>query len=375
MCDNSSFCVSYNATSNTSAHECKMELPVMICFTQVLYSFVCIAGLLGNTLVIYVVLRFSKMQTVTNMYIANLAIADECFLIGIPFLLATMSLNMWPFGKLMCKAYMTTTSINQFTSSIFLTVLSVDRYIAICHPVSSPKIRTLLLSRTVTLTAWLLSCLLVVPVFIYSSTLERNSTIVCAILWPESDRISGETAFTLYSFTLGFGIPLFLIMIFYYLVVKKLRSVGPKNKSKERIKTHKKVTKLVLTVITVYVLCWLPYWVTQIFLIFTPARYCHSKLSVTIFVLAGCLSYSNSAVNPVLYAFLSDNFRKGFLKACACTHEKDIKFKMETKNVNKVFTGIGHSRSGGSSIPLVRINQDGIQVSRGEQCTGTETAM
>ena len=50
---------------------------------------VCVVGLCGNTLVIYVVLRFSKMQTVTNIYILMLAAADECFLVGIPFLIVT----------------------------------------------------------------------------------------------------------------------------------------------------------------------------------------------------------------------------------------------------------------------------------------------
>ncbi len=83
-----------------------------------------LSGLVGNTLVIYVVLRFSKMHTVTNMYILNLAVADECFLVGIPFLIVTMAMAQWPFGAIMCKIYYTTTSINQITSSIFLFVLS-----------------------------------------------------------------------------------------------------------------------------------------------------------------------------------------------------------------------------------------------------------
>ena len=67
---------------NTS--ECKVP-----CFFQVVYALVCVVGLCGNTLVIYVVLRFSKMQTVTNIYILMLAAADECFLVGIPFLIVT----------------------------------------------------------------------------------------------------------------------------------------------------------------------------------------------------------------------------------------------------------------------------------------------
>jgi len=94
---------------------------------QVLYGIVCCVGLCGNTLVIYVVVRFSKMQTVTNLYIVNLAIADECFLVGIPFLMTTLAFQSWPFGKIVCKAYFTSTSINQITSSMFLLIMSADR--------------------------------------------------------------------------------------------------------------------------------------------------------------------------------------------------------------------------------------------------------
>ena len=62
-----------------------------------------LVGLVGNTLVIYVVLRYTKMQTVTNLYILNLAVADFTFLIGIPFIMTTMGLGFWPFGNVMCK--------------------------------------------------------------------------------------------------------------------------------------------------------------------------------------------------------------------------------------------------------------------------------
>lgn len=95
----------------------------------------------------------------------------------------------------------------------------------------------------------------------------------CNIVWPTGNTGSGNSTaddeefiesdgstFTLYTFTLGFAIPLSLILIFYYLVLRKLRTVGPKSKSKEKKRSHRKVTKLVLTVIAVYVLCWTPYW-------------------------------------------------------------------------------------------------------------------
>ena len=321
-----------NATNSTLGPKCDNDMPIVPVINQILYSIVCVVGLLGNTLVIYVVLRFSKMQTVTNMYIVNLAIADECFLIGIPFLVGTISVRYWPFGKIMCKAYMTTTSINQFTSSIFLFIMSADRYIAVCHPISSPKMRTPFISKVVSLTAWAASALFMIPVFLYANTFETENGISCNIYWPDWPDHGGQTTFTLYSFILGFAIPLTLILIFYFLVIRKLQTVGPKNKSKEKKRSHRKVTKLVLTVITVYVLCWLPYWLTQVALIFEPPKQCQTRLGITSFLLAGFLSYSNSAMNPILYAFLSDNFKKSFLKACTCAAGKDVNATLHIEN-------------------------------------------
>lgn len=89
--------------------------------------------------------------------------------------------------------------------------------------------------------------------------------MTCNILWshPNVGALGGST-FTLYSLILGFAMPLSLILVFYYLVIKKLQTVGPKNKSKDKKRSHRKVTRLVLTVITVYILCWSPYWVNPI---------------------------------------------------------------------------------------------------------------
>ena len=102
-------------------------------------------------------------------------------------------------------------------------------------------------------------------------------------------------------------------------------------KSTARKKSHAKVTRLVLTVITVYIFCWLPYWINQLSLIFRSTSPDDEdeniprddNLVIVVTLLAGCLSYSNSAVNPVLYAFLSDNFKKSFMKACTCANRGD----------------------------------------------------
>ena len=160
----------YNFTTNDSMQYltcASTQNPTGNVIAMILYIIVCCVGLFGNTLVIYVVLKFSKMQTVTNRYILNLAIADESFLIGIPFLLTTMYLNEWIFGSFLCKLYMVSTSITQFSSSIFLLIMSADRFIAVCHPISSPRFRTQLVSKIVSLLAWGISALIMLPVMLY----------------------------------------------------------------------------------------------------------------------------------------------------------------------------------------------------------------
>lgn len=311
------------------------DMPTTYTVFMILYAVVCLVGVMGNTLVIYVVLRFSNMQTVTNMYILNLAIADECFLIGIPFLIATMHMKRWVFGGAMCKAYMVSTSITQFTSSIFLFIMSADRYIAICHHISSPKYRTPLVSRVVSALAWLASALIMLPIMIYGDIIQlQPNSYSCQIVWPESHEHMPGYTFTLYSLILGFVVPLCFIMTFYCLVIRKLRNVGPKttNKSRGKRRSHRKVTKLVLTVITVYILCWLPYWISQVALITSPDGSCSTRLDIILFLLVGCLGYINSAINPILYAYLSENFKKSFLKACTCAARAEVNAQLKLEN-------------------------------------------
>ncbi|XP_013113887.1 substance-P receptor [Stomoxys calcitrans] len=313
-------------------------------FTVALYSVVCVVGLFGNTLVIWVVFRFSKMQTVTNIYILNLAIADECFLIGIPFLLYTMRICSWKFGEFVCKAYMVSTSITQFTSSIFLLIMAADRYLAVCHPIESPRYRTIRIAKLVSVIAWVTSAVLMMPVILFASTVRQEDGInySCNIDWPEVYKKHSGTTFILYTFLLGFATPLCFILVFYYLVIRKLHSVQQKHKSKEKKRSHRKVTRLVLTVITVYILCWLPHWVSQVSLINSFVGHKElTRLEILLILLFGCLAYSNSAMNPILYAFLSDNFRKSFTKAFSCVTSHEVEAQLI--NENSVVT---HKRSG-----------------------------
>lgn len=78
-------------------------------------------------------------------------------------------------------------------------------------------------------------------------------------------------------------------------------------------------------------------------LINSPPESCQSKLEITVFILVGCLGYSNSAMNPILYAFLSDNFKKSFMKAFTCAKTKEINAQLHVEN--SFFPRFGRSRN------------------------------
>lgn len=141
--------------------------------TAVISITVFVVGLAGNSLAIFVVLRYATMKTVTNIYILNLAIADELYIIGLPFLTTQNVLSYWPFGSFLCRLVMTADSMNQFTSIFCLTVMSIDRYLAVVHPIRGSKWRHPRVAKAVSAAVWAVSFVVVLPVVVFSDVQAR----------------------------------------------------------------------------------------------------------------------------------------------------------------------------------------------------------
>ncbi|XP_028267658.1 somatostatin receptor type 5-like isoform X2 [Parambassis ranga] len=312
---------SYNWTSenvNTSSSELfattgnMSDIPTPMPFsevTAVIYTIVFIVGFLGNTLAIYVMLRYAKMKTVTNMYILNLAVADELYILGIPFLGTNSALSYWPYGDFFCKVCMTADGMSQFASTFCLTLMSIDRYLAVVYPIRSSKWRKPQVAKILSGLVWVVSFLIVLPVTIYSSVQEKFET--CNISWPEPTNL-WSIVFILYTSILGFFGPLVVICLCYLLIVIKVRSAGMRAGLTKRRKSERKVTRMVVIIVLVFVLCWLPFFTANIVNLIHIIP--ENKTTAAIYFSLVILTYVNSCANPILYGFLSDNFKQSFQK-------------------------------------------------------------
>lgn len=109
------------------------------------------------------------MKTATNIYIFNLALADTLVLLTLPFQGTDILLGFWPFGNALCKTVIAIDYYNMFTSTFTLTAMSVDRYVAICHPIRALDVRTSSKAQAVNVAIWALASVVGVPVAIMGS--------------------------------------------------------------------------------------------------------------------------------------------------------------------------------------------------------------
>ncbi|XP_058424802.1 somatostatin receptor type 3 [Diceros bicornis minor] len=295
---------------NASSAPSTAGLAISGVLIPLVYLVVCVVGLLGNSLVIYVVLRHTASPSVTNIYILNLALADELFMLGLPFLAAQNALSYWPFGSLMCRLVMAVDGINQFTSIFCLTVMSVDRYLAVVHPTRSARWRTAPVARTVSVAVWVASAVVVLPVVVFSGVPRGMST--CHMQWPEP-AAAWRAGFIIYTAALGFFGPLLVISLCYLLIVVKVRSAGRRVRApscQRRRCSERRVTRMVVAVVALFVLCWMPFYVLNIINVVCPLP--EEPAFFGLYFLVVALPYANSCANPILYGFLSYRFQQGF---------------------------------------------------------------
>ncbi|GFY13897.1 allatostatin-A receptor [Trichonephila clavipes] len=296
---------------------------VVAIVVPILFGIIVIVGFIGNTLVVLVVACNPQMRSTTNVLIINLAVADLLFIMFcVPFTAFDYALPYWPFGDVWCRVVQYLVIVCAYASIYTLVLMSLDRFLAVVHPITSMSIRTVQNAFIAIGIMWAVIVLACIPALqshgqIYY-TYQNIEYSVCMFLSTEGYNYA---AYQICFFLSSYIIPLSLIFILYVLMLKRLWfGVAPGGRiSAESLKSKKRVTRMVVIVVVIFAVCWCP---IQIVLVMKSINsYVMTPMRLVGQITAHILAYMNSCVNPILYAFLSDNFRKAFHKVIAC-HRK-----------------------------------------------------
>nr|CAD2177459.1 unnamed protein product [Meloidogyne enterolobii] len=147
-----------------------MNLPLIKALFLIFYIIVFVLCVFGNSLVLLCIIGNRSMRTVTNFFLANLAIAD--LLVGIFCVcqnavhFALFAHGTWPFGKLLCHLYIYILHLIPNSSAGILILLSVERFIAVLRPMLVQHLMTKSVLILCTLLVWTLSILMNIPYLI-----------------------------------------------------------------------------------------------------------------------------------------------------------------------------------------------------------------
>lgn len=217
-----------------------------------------------------------------------------------------------------------------------VTAVTIERYLAICHPIRHLQIKSR--GRTVIIIAitWFVSACLAAMTLPAS----RNYYTFC-VTWPDDERFmdfpglisycgaddNWSKVLSLCTLTIPFMAELVISLVLFFLILRKLKEringfPGAKIKGNDNSRNiRNQVAKmLVVTGVSMFVLL-TPRVVMSLYYyikLFTGARGLSPDTEFILFVSTNLLVYVNSVVNPFIYAFANQRYRRAFLEAIKC---------------------------------------------------------
>ncbi|CDW54236.1 Putative neuropeptide G protein-coupled receptor [Trichuris trichiura] len=338
------------------------------------YGLVLVLGVIGNTLVITVVVRYRKMRSFTNILLASLSTADLLIvLFCLPVQYSKYLSHSWIMGVFLCISFHYVELLTMICSLMTMTVISIQRYLAIAFPMQSISLRSKRRALRTVLLTWVLSAFLAIPI-LFGQELEINRTpknVTVSWCWRRFSENYWEKVFVLYQFVVLYLGPFVTMAISYILLIRHLYFVGPACLNDDAFSNHqgndlidscmemstcsqsivgrkksirreqsKKVTKMLVTILLLFFICWTPTLVDEFLVAFDYL--CHTSPTTTLKymrMIFAIMKFSNSCINPLVYAFMSNSFRSTFMIACGplfmkrntkCHLERKVPFHHES---------------------------------------------
>ncbi|EAA04945.4 AGAP001022-PB [Anopheles gambiae str. PEST] len=344
-----------------------------------LYAIIFLLSVVGNLLVILTLAQNKRMRTVTNVYLLNLAISD--LLLGVfcmPFTLAGQVLRRFVFGSVMCKLIPYFQAVSVSVAVWTLVAISLERYFAICRPLSSRRWQTQFHAYKMIGLVWTVSFLANSPLGYVQRLLpvgRSTGQMKCREEWPSP---AWEKAYVLFHDVGLLFLPLLTMGFAYSMIVSKLwrglrheikhsslyqqtsrqHGTGGQGSSvggaptgaaagktgqgdcdpsalnsdpayqfsrhairstymDKSIEAKKKVIRMLFVIIVEFFVCWAPLHILNTVYLYSPT-FVYQYVNSSGIALVQLMAYISSCCNPITYCFMNRRFRQAFLGVFSC---------------------------------------------------------
>ncbi|XP_014669110.1 PREDICTED: cholecystokinin receptor-like [Priapulus caudatus] len=353
-----------SSTSSSAAWALRSSVDLDIAVRITLYALIFVLSVVGNVLVIVTLVQNKRMRTVTNVFLLNLSVSDLLLsLLCMPFTLVGGILQRWIFGSFTCVLLPYLQAVSVAVSAFTLVAISLERYFAICHPLTSRRWQTLSHAYKTITVIWIAAGTVAVPIAVTTKlTPIMHGRFKCREQWPTR---SAERVYTLMIDVVMFLLPCLLMMAAYSLISHTLwqgikieeqdmkaeqesrnAACGLGRKAEESVslrcngsmkprpahrqlmrkstanteknlKAKKRVIRMLFVVVLEFFLCWGPLYTTYTWALFDPKRV-FNLIGPLGYNLVLLVAYASSCTNPITYCFMNKKYRQAFISACSC---------------------------------------------------------
>ncbi|XP_063076332.1 C-C chemokine receptor type 3-like isoform X1 [Engraulis encrasicolus] len=271
-------------------------------------------SVLGNGLVLYIIYKYEKLSTVTNIFLLNLVISDLLFACSLPFE-AVYHASEWIFGLAMCKLVRSLFSVGFYSSILFLTLMTFDRYLAVVHAVTAAKQRRKAYAISSSVVVWVVSLASSVKeLILHTTSKDPKNGEMCEEFGYKKDTLDNWQLFGYYQqFFLFFLVPLAIVLYCYVRITVRIMDT--------RMKEKCRAVKLIFVIVLTFFICWTPYNIVILLKALemssiTTAECPSDALDYAHFITRN-LAFLYCCICPVFYTFVGKKFQNHFRRMLA----------------------------------------------------------
>ncbi|XP_048027604.1 pyroglutamylated RF-amide peptide receptor [Megalobrama amblycephala] len=292
----------------------------------VMYVIIFVLALVGNSLVVYIVVRKRAMRTATNIFISSLAVSDLLItFFCIPFTLLQNISSEWLGGVLVCKTvpFVQTTAI--VTGILTMTCIAVERYQGIVYPLKMKRQYTPKRAYKMLGLVWIAAVMVGSPMLFVQQLevkydfLYDHHHVCCQERWHS---LVHRQVYTTFIMVALFLLPLAAMLFLYSRIGIELwirKRVGDSSvlstmnhREINKISRKKKrAVKMMITIVLLFTICWAPFHIVHMLFEYNDLEKNYDEVTVNMIIaVVQAIGFSNSFNNPIVYAFMNENFKK-----------------------------------------------------------------